>query len=123
MVLAVLYVKSILKNPIQEDEDEIAGYSHGYPVVCVECWTKDCKYKVSCCGCFSSEIVMDKIGIMKKVIKRIIGIVLLSSALGGLIVMTCIQIGTTEGLIAWGISLVLTIIIVVGVYLIVWKNY
>jgi len=66
--------------------------------------------------------VMDKIGIMKKVIKRIIGIVLLSSALGGLIVMTCIQIGTTEGLIAWGISLVLTIIIVVGVYLIVWKN-
>ena len=29
------------ENPIQEDEDEIAGYSHGYPVVCVECWTKD----------------------------------------------------------------------------------
>ncbi len=35
------------ENPIQEDEDEIAGYSHGYPVVCVECWTKDCKYKVA----------------------------------------------------------------------------
>ena len=52
-------------------------------------------------------------------LKKIIGFLLLASVLCGLVVVNCITYGTGVALLAWGISIVLTAIIVGGVHLLV----
>ena len=52
------------------------------------------------------------------ILRKIIGFLLIASVMGGLVIKTCIDFGTKEALLAWGIALVIAAIIVGGVYLV-----
>jgi len=49
--------------------------------------------------------------------KRIIGILLISLCLGGLVVATCVAYGTKDALLVFGVPSVIACVMVIGVYL------
>ncbi len=54
------------------------------------------------------------------IFKRIIGVLILLMVFGGLFLHTVNIVGLIDALIAWGIAMLLTAIIFLGVYLLIW---